>query len=163
MRDVVREVMAEVAPEELPLVDGLTQSDDATAVRRLRSRRGRREPLGFGWTDVLVAVTPVVWLTLDQMAQKIAASTVDGSVKGAKAALRKVFRRKTAPVIIPPLTPGQLDEVRKRVLETAIQRGLSPERSETVADAVVARLVLATTREDAPGSGGSLTTDQGDE
>src|SRR5437879_4790292 len=64
VRDVVREVVAEIAPTELALVDGLAQFDDATAVRRLRPRGGRREPLGFGLGEILALVTPVVWLAL---------------------------------------------------------------------------------------------------
>ncbi|MEK8143418.1 hypothetical protein NKH18_18810 [Streptomyces sp. M10(2022)] len=40
VRDLVRSVIAALAPEELPLVDGLRRFDDATVVRRLRGRAG---------------------------------------------------------------------------------------------------------------------------
>ncbi|MBZ4015404.1 hypothetical protein CCS38_06525 [Streptomyces purpurogeneiscleroticus] len=143
MRDVVREVVADIAPEELPLVDGLALLDDTVAVRRLSRRRGPREPLGFGLGEVFTLVTPVVWLVLDQMANRAVGTAVDGMVEGAKTLWRKALRRQSAPVAVPPLSREQLAEVRQRVLETAAQRGLPEERATAIADAVVARLVLA--------------------
>ncbi|MEU4845904.1 hypothetical protein [Streptomyces gilvosporeus] len=142
VRDVVRDVVAEVAAEELPVVDVLAGFDDTTVLQRLRRRSRRREPLGFGLDEVAVLVTPVVWLGVDQAAKRIADSAVDGASKGAKAVLRKVLRRPTASVVVPPLTPAQLGEVRRAVLEMAAQRGLAQEQAVTVADAVVARLAV---------------------
>lgn len=142
VREVVREVVAEVAAEELPVVDGLTRFDDATVVRRL-TRPRRREPLGFGLAEVASLVTPVVWLALDQAAHRAAGCAVDGATKGVKAVIGKVFRGKSRPVTIPALTPEQLGEVRRAVMETSARRGLDGPRAETVADAVVTRLALA--------------------
>ncbi|MFE3763646.1 hypothetical protein ACFXPI_18000 [Streptomyces sp. NPDC059104] len=143
VRQVVREVVAETAPAELVLVDGLARFDDATAVRRLRPRGGRREPLGFGLGEIAALVTPVVWLVLDQTARKFAESAADGTVTGTRALLRRVLRRTAGPLVVPPLTPGQLAQVREHVLESASHRGLAVECAEAVADAVVARLALA--------------------
>ncbi|MFE4924519.1 hypothetical protein [Streptomyces sp. NPDC056661] len=129
--------MAEVAPDELPLVEGLVELDDATAVRRLRGRGQRREPLGFGLDEVLL-VTPVVWLAVDEAVQRIEPAA---AVSRASSALRKLFRRPAETVTVPPLTQEQLAEVRKSVL-VAAQRSLGEERALTIADAVVTRLVL---------------------
>ncbi|MFF2780584.1 hypothetical protein ACFVU3_37505 [Streptomyces sp. NPDC058052] len=145
VRSVVREVVAEVAPAELVLVDGLAQFDDATAVRRLGGSGGRREPLGFGLGELAALVTPVVWLVLDQTARKLAESAVDSSLSGTRSWLRRMRRRTEEPLAIPPLTTEQLAEVRTRVVETASRRGLSAEEAEAVADAVVARLAIAAT------------------
>ncbi|MDJ1135415.1 hypothetical protein [Streptomyces iconiensis] len=142
VRAVVRDVVAVVAPAELVLVDGLALFDDATAVRRLSGRGGRREPLGFGLGEMAALVTPVVWLVLDQTVRKFAESAVDGSLRGARGLLRKALRRADEPLVIPPLTAGQLAEVRTRVLESASHRGLPVECAEAVADAVVARLAF---------------------
>ncbi|MER5337908.1 hypothetical protein [Micromonospora sp. NPDC002717] len=142
VREVVRDVVASVAQEELPLVDGLFAFDDATVVRRLGARGGRREPLGFGWGEVVALATPVVWLVVQQLADRAAASAVDGAAKGTRAMLRKVFRRRAAPVEVPALTREQLGEVRQRVLEVAVQRGLDDERATAIADALVTRLAL---------------------
>ncbi|MGI8306004.1 hypothetical protein [Saccharopolyspora hattusasensis] len=142
VRDVVHDVVAEVASDELPLVAGLARSDDATVVRRLSRWGQRREPLGFGLAEIAAMVTPVVWLAVDEVAQRLAGAAVDGAAKGAKGLLGKIFRRKKTPAVVPPLAPEQLAEVRQRVLELAAQRGLEPEHAITIADAVVARLAL---------------------
>jgi hypothetical protein len=143
VRDVVRDVVAETAPEELPLVAGLAGLDDATVVRRLGGRSRRNEQLGFGLGEIAALVTPVVWLALHQMAQRLAAAAVDEAAHGAKAVLRKVLRRTAGAETIPPLTREQLGEVRELVLASAAQRGLGERRASVLADTVVARLALA--------------------
>ncbi|MFE3139083.1 hypothetical protein [Streptomyces scopuliridis] len=148
VRDLVRSVVAALAPEELPLVDGLRRFDDATVVRRLSGRGGRREPLGFGIGEIAVLVTPVVWLVLDGVAQRLEAVTAEHVERVLTGALRRLFRRPAPAVEVPPLTRGQLAEVRVLVLAAAEQRGLLSGRAEEIADAVVARLALA----DGPGT-----------
>ncbi len=155
VRDVVRAVVTKVAPEELPVVAGLAEFDDATVVRRLGRRRQAREPLGFGVGELVVVVTPVVWLVVDQAAKKIAGAAVDGTAKGARAVLRRLFRRRSAPVVVPPLTREQLREVRQQVLEATWERGLSDKRATAVADAVVARLALGESGSAAEGPEGT--------
>lgn len=143
VRDLVRSVVAGVAPDELPLVDGLRRFDDATVVRRLSGRGRRREPLGFGFGEIAVLVTPVVWLVLDEVAQRMATGTVNWAVRAARAALRRLLRRPAPAAEVPPLTREQLAEVRARVLVVAEQRGLSRRRSVEIADALVAQLALS--------------------
>lgn len=144
VRDLVRQVVTEVAPEELPLLAGLAEFDDATAVQRLGGEVRRREPLGFGLGEVAALVTPVVWLAVDQATQQIVGTWVQNRVARTGAALRRVFRRSASePVVIPPLTREQLVLVQRSVLTMAAQRGLEPERAAVIADAVVTRLVLA--------------------
>ncbi|MFG2596582.1 hypothetical protein [Streptomyces sp. NPDC048462] len=145
VRDLVRAVVADLAPDELPLVDGLCRFDDATVVRRLSRRGGRREPLGFGFGEVAALVTPVVWLVLDGVAQRTAESTATRISEGMTAMVRRLVpRRRPAPAAgVPPLTREQLAAVRALVLAAGEQRGLETVRAEAIADAVVARLVLA--------------------
>jgi len=143
VRDVVRDVVATVAPEELPLVEELARHDDAAVVRQLGRRGRQRKPLGFGLGEIAMMATPVAWLALDQAAQRIADYAVDGAAKGVRAALRRVFRRRAAPVTIPPLTREQLGQVRRLVVEMGVHRGLGEKRASVIADAVVARLALA--------------------
>jgi hypothetical protein len=143
VRDLVRDVVTEVAPEELPLLAGLAGFDDATAVQRLGGEVRRREPLGFGLGEVAALVTPVVWLAVDQATQQIVGTWVQNRVARTGIALRRVFRRSAPPpVVIPALTREQLALVRRSVLTMAAQRGLEPERAAVIADAVVTRLVL---------------------
>lgn len=151
VRDVVRDVMAEVAPEELPLVTALARFDDATVVRRLGRTGGRREPLGFGLGEVVAMAAPVVWLVLDEAGRRMADAVVDAAATRSRSVLRRALRRPSAPVALPAaLTPEQLAEIRRRVVETALARGLGERRAETIADAVVARLVLPEAEDGAP-------------
>ncbi|WP_377267964.1 hypothetical protein [Peterkaempfera sp. SMS 1(5)a] len=143
VRDVVRGVVADSAPEELPLVDGLFQFDDATVVRRLSGSGRRRDPLGFGVGEVVALATPVVWLALNQVAERVTDAALDGASRGVRGLLRRLLRRPAAPRTVPPLTREQLAEVRRRVVETGRQRGLSEERATELADAVAGRLALA--------------------
>ncbi|MFF4381210.1 hypothetical protein [Kitasatospora sp. NPDC001547] len=143
VRDVVRSVVEDLAPDELFLVEGLRRFDDATVVRRLSRGAGRREPLGFGIGEVAALVTPAVWLVLDEVAQRMVAATVDRASRGAAGLLRRVLRRRAPVAEIRPLSREQLVEVRALVLAACEQRGLVPERAEEVADAVVARLALS--------------------
>ncbi|MFJ7998833.1 hypothetical protein ACIQ7D_17055 [Streptomyces sp. NPDC096310] len=151
VRDLVREAVADLHPHELPLVDGLLDVDDATAVRRLRGQRSRREPLEFGIGEISVLITPVIWLTLDQAARRFADTAVEVTSQRSTELLRRLFRRSRPPVTMPPLTREQLAEVRCLVLECAEQRGLPAQRASEVADSVVARLVLAEPAAPAPG------------
>ncbi|MFC8234819.1 hypothetical protein [Streptomyces sp. NPDC057284] len=143
VRDLVRSVVAGLAPDELPLVDGLRHFDDATVVRHLSGRGRRREPLGFGIGEVAMLVTPVVWLVLDGVAQRMAAASMDRTAQRATLALRRIFRRSAAPIEVPPLTREQLVEIRALVIVAAEQRGLSRSRAEEIADALVAQLALS--------------------
>ncbi|MEW2411319.1 hypothetical protein [Streptomyces griseoviridis] len=142
-------MVAEVAPEEQPLVAGLLRFDDATVVRRLSGRGRRREPLGFGLGEVAALVTPVVWLAVNQTAQRVVGAALDGAAGRARGALRRLSRRPPETVTVPPLSREQLAMVRQLVLEVAAELHLDEERARAVADAVVARLALA-----GPESGG---------
>lgn len=151
VRDVVQEVVTEVAPVELPVLEGLFQSDDATVVRRLGRRRERREPLGFGLGEVAVLVTPVVWLALDQAARQFGSAAGDSAATSLRAVTRRVLRRggsrqgrrtRTTSPTVPPLTREQLTTVYQCVQDQAARRGLDTERAAVIADAVVARLAL---------------------
>ncbi|MET8765645.1 hypothetical protein [Streptomyces sp. NPDC004658] len=144
MRDVVRDVVGELAPHELILLDALLLVDDDTALRRLA--RGRhRDPLGFGLGEAATLLTPVVWMALDEAARQMVSATVASAGRRARPWLRRIRRRPAQPVqsrLLPPLTSEQLEAVRSRVAELAVESGLEREAAEALAERVVARLVL---------------------
>ncbi|MFF0214284.1 hypothetical protein [Streptomyces vinaceus] len=150
VRDIVREVVARVAPHEVVMVEGLLALDDGAALRRL-SGRDRRDPLGFGVTEVAALVTPVVWLVLDQVASTIAGAAVEGAGRRSGDWLRRLLRRPPPPAVLPPLDRTQLTEVHRRVVEAAVRRGATAERAAELEDAVTAALALA--RPDSPPPG----------
>ncbi len=155
VRDLVREVVAGLAPSELPVMDGLFTLDDATALRRLTGEERPREPLGFGVGEIAVLITPVVWLALDQAARRFVDAALDSGTRKSTALLGRLFRRRQPPATVPPLTREQVVEVRRLVLETARQRGLPARRATEIANAVMAALILA--ESDTPGDEGPDT------
>lgn len=143
VRDVVREVVTKLAPDELPLLEGLLELDDTTVFRRPEGHGQRREPLGFGVGEVAVLVTPVVWVALDQAARRYSEHIADGIWVRSGRALRRLSRRSGPPPEVPPLSHEQLADVKRVVLEVSKQRGLSSQQAEDVANAVVTRLFLS--------------------
>lgn len=157
VRDVVRAVVADVAEAELPVVDGLASFDDDTVVRRLRGRGRRRERLGFGWDEIATVATPVVWLTVDQAARQLGTAAGKGASKGLGAVLRRLFRRPSPEVTVPPLTPQQCAAVRAHVLAVAAERGVKGRRAEELADAVYVKLSLVSGNGQDPAGGSPRT------
>ncbi|MDC7337757.1 MULTISPECIES: hypothetical protein [Streptomyces] len=142
VRDIVRSVVAELAPDELVLVEGLWRYDDDSVVARLAGRRRSREPLGFGLQEVTALITPVAWLVLDEAARKVVGTAVTSATDRTRGWLRRVTRRPAAVRTLPPLSEEQLAAVRARVLELGTESGLAPETATALAERVVARLVL---------------------
>ncbi|QUQ64512.1 hypothetical protein [Kutzneria sp. CA-103260] len=154
---MVRAVVADVAEEELAVVDGLCAFDDDTVVRRLSGRGRRRERLGFGWDEIVTVATPVVWLAVNQAARQIGTAAGKGAATGTKAVLRKVFRRGKAARTLPPLTPQQLADIREQVFQTALKRGLQKKRAEELSDAVYTQLSLSALANPAPSTSDDST------
>ncbi|MCX4458722.1 hypothetical protein OOK58_43210 [Streptomyces sp. NBC_01728] len=141
VREVVRGVVAEVAPHEVQVLDRLSSLDDESVTRLFSRRKRRGEPLGFGIAEVAALVTPVVWLVVDELARRGVEAAVDGTARPARSIWRWLLRRPPElPGTIPPLTPEQLGAVRQRVLERAGEAGLSGPAAEALADAVFYRL-----------------------
>lgn len=164
LRAVVHDVVAEVAPEELPVVAGLSGWDDEKVTRRLLRARRRREsePLGFGLETVVVLVTPVVWGAVQEVVNHVAVRTADGWLPRLRRRLGSRRHGRPAQQAIPPLTGEQLVRVRQRVIEMATEAGLAAERTEVLADRVVARLALPgerdrTETEENEGNAGAAT------
>lgn len=137
--EVVRDVVEQLAPDEMPAVNALAALDPAVASRRLARARTRRDPLGFGLGELLVTITPVVWVTVEHFAGRLgetAADTISDRV-------RKLFRGRATPrQVALPLSPDQVAKLRRKVLETGARQGLTPEQCAQIADAIIARLAL---------------------
>ena len=154
VRDVVRNVVGEVAPAELPLIESLSQVDDTTALRLLTRRRRRRDPLGFGLDEVVVLVSPVVWIVVNEAAKRAANSAIDSGAKAARSSVRRALGRRREAVTIPPLSPAQIADVEERVLELAVDSGLTTQRANVLAKSVAGQLFLQAQPRSAGEAGG---------
>jgi hypothetical protein len=142
IQEVSRELVAEVAPEELELVDELLEDYYANpAVHEVKDN-----PLGFG-SEVLAASTPVVAMALQTVfnfilnevwvsAQKESALLIAAKMK----ALFNSTKEKPEPSL--GLTLEQLEKAKKLIKKEAIRGGMKPQKAEDLALKIVARIAL---------------------
>ncbi len=143
--DISRDVVAEIAPEELPIFDEnkehYLRDPDGAAARQ----EGRDEALGFGLPDAVPFVAPVVVAVVSEVVKSVARSVLDAVKKEAGVAIaewvKKLFKRFRHDEDGPPsLSREQLLEVRNVAVEKALALRLSRDRAETLADALVGTL-----------------------
>lgn len=139
--DVVHDVLNKVAPDEVPLLAGMRELDDAQIGRRLAGRAKHEDPLGFGTGEIVVLAAPVIWGAVQHVADKVAASAADSLLARIGMLVRRMLRRRatTAPRLS-TFTEDQLQAVRRAVLEDAKRAGMKKVRAEQVAACVVDRL-----------------------
>ena len=160
VRDLVREVVAEHAAHELPLVDSLRALDDDRVVRTLAGGGQKREPLGFGYAEVSALVTPVLWLVLDQAARRTVDRATEGLMARGRTGVRRLLGRAPDPAnrTLIALDPGELALVRTHIVEQATERGTDRREAEALADSVVARIsTAAATGEEPPETPGTAS------
>jgi len=152
LRDVVADVVANVAPAESPLVAALQRFDDETVLGKLKASGGRDEPLGFGFEADGPLVLSVVWIAMDETVRRIVGPPVERALRG-----RRWWpwrRARAAQVTVPALSGDQLSSVWRNVVEAGERAGLSPKRSTEIADSTVARLTMNGPRPVAQGAAG---------
>ena len=140
--EVSRELVAEIAPEELEVVDELL--DDYYANPTVHESKDN--PLGFG-SEYLAASTPVIAMVLQTLfnfilnevwvaAQKESAILIAEKMKS----LFNPKKEKTEPAL--GLTREQLEKAKQLVKKEAIRGGMNPQKAEDLALKVVARISL---------------------
>lgn len=147
--DLGRHLVAELAPEELPLFD-----ETWRALGRHPERRGRRreEPLGFGLPEAgEVLVTAVVSGVVMTVLQDLGKSLGSTSAR-ALAALRRQPGR-AVPDRLPPLSAERLRDIRESAFQEARRLGLREAKASVLADALVADLATRATKRPAAGTG----------
>ncbi|WP_194905907.1 hypothetical protein [Catenulispora rubra] len=143
IRDVVRSVISSQSSGELPYFTRLARTGDPWILWRLRHRRGRDEPLGFGLGEMATLATPVVWITLNEAAKKFGSAAGDGMLAGVGALLRRILHRKPRLATIPPLTEEQRERIRDAVRQELENRKLGNQRAADIANAVFLELSMA--------------------
>jgi hypothetical protein len=143
---VSREVVTQLAPEELPLFDGISEAHLADPGRGGSRHGDGDDVLGFGAGEAQVLLTPVALVVVTEVAKHVAVGLSDA---GGRSLRRLLGRRRpeAAPAPAPgPLTPEQLAEVRRAAARKAVELGLDRERSALLADAIVGRLAARRSR-----------------
>ena len=143
VRDIVHSVIDSQAGRELPYFTRLARTGDSWVLWRLRHRRGRDEPLGFGLGEMATLITPVVWISLNESARKFGSAAGDGMFAGLRALVRRLLRRKPRLATVPPLTDEQRERVRDAVRQELLNRKFREQRAVDIANAVFHELSVS--------------------
>jgi hypothetical protein len=141
VREVVSEVITRTASEELPLLRGLESMDDTSVARALGRRARRREPLGFGLDTTVALITPILWAVLSDVVREGVETAVGNVIDRVKRRLRRWWRarsrsRRNEPLVLPPLRPEQVSQVRQMILDQCSDAGVEEIRAYAVAEGV---------------------------
>jgi hypothetical protein len=155
--DVARELVLQLAPQELPLFRANSAAYFQDPEKALAGQKGKDEMLGFGSGEVVVFLTPIA-LTVATEVVKFLVEEVKKSAKDESSAIigdmvKRVFKKfklaekkddkkKDEKKTSPALTPDQLGQVRDIALRKARQLKLSEARAKLLADAVVGSLAV---------------------
>jgi hypothetical protein len=140
--ELSKELVAEIAPEELELVDELL--DDYYANPAVHETKDN--PLGFG-SEVLAAATPVIAMSLQTLftfilnevwvsAQKESAILIAEKMKS----LLNPTKKQAEPSL--GLTREQLEKAKQLVKKEAMRGGMKPKKAEDLALKIVGRIAL---------------------
>lgn len=150
VRTIAADVLAEVAPDELPQLEaGLAEvARDPDGVPRPRD-----EELGFGGAVFGVSMAVIVPWLVDQALGFAAGLVLESATKPVRSRLatlllripllRRLRRRPLATAPPRPLTPDELATVKAATLQSAAAAGVAPDTATLLADAIVGRLAAA--------------------
>jgi hypothetical protein len=152
VRDLAEAVVDEVAPEEAPIFSALADAYVKDPERALSQLGGGGDPLGFGIDSAVVMMTPVAMLVAAEVVRHLSDQLLPPVVGRGKRAVERSFRRllrrssasdiagEEAPV---RLTTDQLAQVRRIAVEKARQAGVSKDKADLIADALVGSFLPA--------------------
>jgi hypothetical protein len=148
--ELSKELVAEVAPEELELVDELL--DDYYANPAVHETKD--DPLGFG-SEILAAATPVIAMALQTLfnfilnevwvsAQKESAVLIAEKMKTLfhpeKTSSPK--EKKADPPLDLELSPEELEKAKQLIKKEAMRGGMKPKKAEELALRIIGRIAL---------------------
>lgn len=144
-----------VAADERRIFEALCQEpDDQRIVRRLRHRRTRGEPLGFGTGEIVGVLTVLLWMAVDEGVRRVTGQAVQSLSDRLRDRLRRLLRRPTRQPELPALTRQQLNAVAQLVAEHVREAGMSAQQAQRLAERVAGRLALGTAGETESGTRG---------
>jgi hypothetical protein len=150
--DAAREIVARVAPQEMPLFRATSEAYFADPEKALAENKPKDEMLGFGVEAAALLLTPVIIDVVRRVATALLNSAGDAVEKEGSEAVggfvHKLFHRGKgksegegeAKADVPDLSPDQLQEVREIAYSRALELDVPEDRAGLLADAVVGSL-----------------------
>src|SRR6266566_9892076 len=144
-------VVAQIAPEELPLFPAISTAYFKDPRQALKyDAEGKDDMLGFGVAETVSLLTPTVLVVMNEvimlLTTGVAKSFEEESTNFISEQFKKL-RKKLRPQEkkeqheLSPLTSEQLVQVRQRAYEKACQLKLPDDTAQLLADAVVGSLI----------------------
>lgn len=147
--DVARDVLSEIAPQEIPILVAASRAYFADPTAALRQASSKDNVLGFGVEAAAVVVTPAVLLVmseaLDFLTRVAKKAIEEGLTAEIPQVIKAMFRKfhSSTPAVPSVLTKEQLALIHGNVQLAAKKLRLSPDQARSLANAVTAQLVLA--------------------
>ena len=147
IQEFSKEIVEEVAPEEMDLFDELVTEYFRDPTPPDDVQNPKDDPLGFGIEETLIAVTPaaaaVVNIVINYLLTEFIKIGESERTEAVKQKIKGLFgsknKDKDQP---PPLTKDQLENIRKLALKQAIKFRIPREKAESMADALIGSLAL---------------------
>ena len=144
VQEVSKQLVSQFAPEELDIFDEL-YSEYKMHPAGLPSEQGRDDPLGSGLGEMIVAITPAASAMATAVVSFVVSEVLKASQEEAsekiKAKVKGVFNPKASEKQA-PLSPEQLEKVKKLAAKRALDFGLSPEKAKQMSLALVGSLSI---------------------
>ena len=150
--DVTRDIIAQTAPQELPLFRAISEAYIKDPDRVLNPQTSKEEKLSFGVGDAVTILTPIalaaVTEVLKYIGERLVKTAKEEGAEVASNTVKRLFKKfqseeRDCFKSTPYLSQEHMIQIRRIVLEKARQLRLSEAQSEMLADAVVGSLATA--------------------
>jgi len=146
--DIARDVLAELAPQEMPIFPAASRAYFANRDAALKQFRSKDYVLGFGMDPLAVFLTPAVLYILSEVFEfltDIAKKTIEAGLEKeipeiVKAMFKKFHSSETS--IGSVLTKEQIALIHGNILLAAKKLRLPADKARSLANTVTAQLVL---------------------
>jgi hypothetical protein len=132
-----RELVSQLAPEELPLYPSLVKQLHGAKRGRGGKASSDDQFLGFGAAEAMTMLTPVILSFTGSFWKALVAEAADSSAHGVVEYLKAHLPGRHEAKAAPPLTPGQLQLVRTVAEREARRLDISEGQAGLLADAMV--------------------------
>jgi hypothetical protein len=146
--DIAGDVLAELAPQELPILPAASRAHFADPAATLKRLHPKDNALGFGVDPTVAFLTPIVLQILSDVFDfltGVAKKSVEaGLAKEIPEIIKGMFRKFHSSQLDAPavLTREQIALIHGDVLAAAKRLRMPPDKAQSLADAVTARLVM---------------------
>lgn len=148
--ELSRDLISEVAPQELPLFRATSAAYFKNPDRVLTTQAGKDDLLGFGTGEAMMLLTPVALAVSTEvvkfLVEEVKKSTREESkilISETVKAFFKRFRKEKEENKMPTLSPEQLAQVQEIAIKEARRLKLSEKHVKLLANAIVGSLAIA--------------------